>query len=346
MSDESSEAMSNEDFKQCLDALHRAAESSRSVFFAYVVIYGALLVWALNAIIYPAEQQRIGQVRDKQVETINCLVKLETLKADATDLKTIRENEDIKKCYSDLKDTSLSIFFGQDSTIFTATGAKLDFLRIDTDYIQHEINYQLDKSHELSRFNIPLIGVASDRTWLWLISMVLGPLLYYIIRDSLANLNYLLGYLYDRSLGPSRSTRLALLSVAQVVSASTQRTRTKTGDEPKGRGSFTKISMISMVLTLPIVLSILIIYDWYYFVFLPDAMQINCPGPNAADSSFTVHYLCSLGIIQKYKTFFEEPEFWGGILTIPVVAFEAVLFCQIYRLLTNLSTMHQKVRYS
>jgi len=187
-----------------------------------------------------------------------------------------------------------------------------------------------------------VIGVASDRTWLWLISMILGPLLYYVIRDSLSNVSYLLGYLYDRSLG--RSTRLALLSMVQVVTASTQRTQTRTSDGPGGRGSIAKISVISMVLTLPIVLSILIVYDWYYFV--SHGIQISCPDPNAAASSFTIQYLCRLGVIQRYTMFFEEPEFWGGILTIPVLAFEAVLFYRIYGLLTNLSMIHQKVRGS
>jgi hypothetical protein len=42
------------------------------------MIYGALLIWALNAIVYPAEQQRIGQIMNRQTEVIKCLTILET----------------------------------------------------------------------------------------------------------------------------------------------------------------------------------------------------------------------------------------------------------------------------
>jgi hypothetical protein len=340
------EAFSDEDFKLCLDALNRAAENSRSTFFAYVVIFGALLVWALNAIIFPAEQQRIGEIRTKQIYAIDCMIRVENFKdsylspsspqgkVDADKRK--QDLDAIEKCSHDLQETSLDVVYAPETGQKKLASAKVDLLRLDTEFMQHQINYQVDRSNEMSKFNIPLIGVASDRTWLWLISMILGPLLYYIIKDSLSNLHYLLNYLYDRSTG--NPTRLALLSMAQVITASAQRVpHGRASGGTSDRESIAKLIVLSLVLLLPVVLSILVLYDWQYLIR---------DGHDQCDAArvFAAQYLCKAGLITQVSNFFGEPEFWGGLLTIPALLFELALFARIIMLLRKLSEMHQLVR--
>src|SRR5689334_6410812 len=100
--------MTNEEFKQCFDVLQRSGEGARSTVYGFVLIYGALLLWALNAVIYPAEQQRLGQVTENAAVVISCLVELE-------DLNRIESISD--HCKKVLKDPSVDYRVKQAGTI-------------------------------------------------------------------------------------------------------------------------------------------------------------------------------------------------------------------------------------
>ena len=56
-------------FKHCLDSLQKSGETARSTIYTFVLVYGALLLWALNTVVWPAEQQRFGQIKG-EVQTV------------------------------------------------------------------------------------------------------------------------------------------------------------------------------------------------------------------------------------------------------------------------------------
>jgi len=345
MASESSLKMNDDDFKQCFDVLQRHGEKARSTVYTFVLVYGALLLWALNAIVYPAEQQRLGQSIRKQVEVLKCLIILETKEGsqqtgeESPQTKEFKELKE-KTCPEILHDTSL-YYRIKHSIVAEYPGAKLfDFPKIDSTYQEHVTQYQLDKSSEVARFNVPIIGIASDRTWLWLINITLGPLFYYIIRDSFTSLSYLLRNLYRSS--TDRPIRLMLLSTAQIVSSSTQKITWQ--ENPVGNkrpSSLGKLMVMSLIFMLPIYVSGLLLYDWYYFASRPG--DIAC---NIGHSNIIVRGLCVFGIKDHYSEFFEEPEFFGGLLTIPILLWEIALFLQIRKLLVGLSGLHRKIRNS
>ena len=292
--------MNDEDFKQCYDVLQRLGDSSRTVIYAFVLIYGALLLWALNAIVYPSEQQRLGLIMQKDADIIRCLASLES-----------KANLD-ERCADRLRDTSLDYRVRLDTVGIPPGTNQFDLSKIDSDYMQHELQYQLDRSSAVSQFNVPLLGVTSDRAWLWIVNITLGPLFYFLIRASLSNVRFLLTTLYDNSVG--QPVKLLLLSVTQVISSSPQRI------DLRGRSGFTssaKFVVLCLVFTLPILVSCLLLYDWFYFAVL------------VADSEFR-----------------HEPEFPGGILTIPVLLLEGWLWVNICILLSMLFGTHSKIQGS
>jgi hypothetical protein len=291
--------INDEDFKQCYDVLQRLGESSRTLIYAFVLIYGALLLWALNAIVYPSEQQRLGLIMQKDADIIRCLASLES-----------KANLD-NGCVDKLKDSSLDYRVRYDKAFGIPPGTnQFDLPKIDSDYMQHELEHQLDRSSEVSQFNVPLLGVTSDRAWLWIVNIALGPLFYLLIRSSLANVRFLLTTLCDSSAG--QPVRLLLLSVTQIISSSPQRM------DLHGRAVsmyWAKFAVLCLIFMLPILVSCLLLYDWFFFsVMLADA------------------------------EFRHEPEFIGGILTIPILLLEGWLCVNICRLLFVLSNMHNDIR--
>jgi hypothetical protein len=340
------DAMDDGDFKQCFDVIQKTGENTRSIIYVYILIFGALLIWALNAIVYPAEQSRIDQIRQKQVEGIKCLIRLEGQKAHLASDDNARDKFN-KQCSKFLQGTSLEFDIGEDGAmVFNKETEKFEVPKMDIEFMKHELQYQSDKAAELARFSVPIIGISSDRNWLWLIGVTLGPLFYYFIRDSFSNLQFLLDYVYERN--SEKPHRLALLATTQIISSSTQRMKSeeKTVDR-KTVNSTVKLTVMSLMFGIPILLLGLIFYDWCFFVTLP--REIECPSANlngAENANVVVRCLCELGVIKTYSTFFLEPEFLGGILTIPVLIFDTALFIQICKLLRGLSELHQKIRSS
>jgi hypothetical protein len=330
MSDRKPEPMSNEEFKNCFDVLQKIGENARTIIYAFVLIYGALLLWSLNAIVYPSEQQRLGQIIQKDADVIKCLVSLES----STNIDA--------NCTNELKDTSLDYRVRQDNKAFPESpgATKFDLSKIDSDYMQHEVQYQLDRSSDVARFNVPILGIASDRSWLWIVNIALGPLFYFLIRDSLTNVRYLLSNLYENSV--NQPVRLILLSVTQIVSSSTQ----KIGFYEKGTGtaktsSVAKFIVMCFVFSLPILVSGLLFYDWYQLA-VASAGSAKC-ADIGNHAGIIVNFLCHYNIVHTVSDFFYEPEFIGGILTVPVFIFEVGLFLQICGLLIILFRLHDSI---
>jgi len=294
--------MKDEDFNQCFGALQTLEESGRKLIYAFVLIYGALSLWALNALVYPSEQQRLGAIMKKDVDTIRCLIALEK----AVDID--------EKCSQNL---GSSLYYRVKAGLGSGTtlpAGLFDPSKIDSDYMLHELEYQLDRSSQVSQFNVPLFGITSDRAWLWVVNIVLGPLFYFLIRGSLGNIRFLLTALYNNCGG--RRVRLLLLAVIQIVSSSPQRIDMK-GEDSGAAKFMSRIKFISIcaIFTLPILVSGFVLYDWFYFT-----------------------------IVLRSADFRAEPEFVGGILTMPATLLEVWWWWHICILLSVLFRLHNEIR--
>jgi hypothetical protein len=358
--------LSDDEFKICLDSLQRTADTSRRIFYSYVVVFGTLLIWALNAIVYPVEQIRLDQIFHRQSGIVSCLIALETFEQKSGAQRQGAEVELRKSCgkqpssfdfeispsgaplpSADLEVSSSGNPLpadGANATQSAEVAKRIDLAKLDLDYMSHERQYQLDRSAEISHFSIPIIGTSSDRSWLWLINILLGPLFYYLIRDSAANLQRMLHYIYDNNQtrhenSLTHRTRLVLLSMVQIVSSSPRmKTPPPITEGNQGDKSIIKVNIMALILVLPIVLSALILYDWYFYVSGAEtACSIKAP-------TSIINYLCHLQIIDRYSDFFLEPEFFGGFLTIPVFTFEIFVFLKINKLLRDLSQPHGRIR--
>lgn len=315
-----------EEFRQSFDVLLRISENARKVIYAFVLIYGALLLWSLNAVLYPGEEHRREQILERDAQTAECIIELESKGASTINddcknkLKYLSLDYNIRKDHNNREgDTALGDL---------AERAHLNLAQIDSNYLQHEIQGQADRSAEIARFNVPLLGIASDRTWLWLVNLVLGPLFYFLIRDSLINVRHLLDILYKSSV--DRPVRLTLLSVTQVISASIQRADLSGQQAGTSRGTWRpKFIAICLMFALPIFVSGLLLWDWY-------SLGWSC-------TTFISKHLCFLHLTPNSE-FLWEPEFVGGILTIPITVWEIVLVTQIYRVLSKLFDLHDRIR--
>ena len=65
--------MRDEDFRDCLNSLQRNGEGFRSIVYAFIVAYGTLMLWALNAIVYPIEQDRLALLQKSAVDVLGCI---------------------------------------------------------------------------------------------------------------------------------------------------------------------------------------------------------------------------------------------------------------------------------
>ena len=57
--------MDSEDFTQLFAALQRSAETARSAFYAFVIVYAAMLFYAMNTYVYPISQHLLSGVREE-----------------------------------------------------------------------------------------------------------------------------------------------------------------------------------------------------------------------------------------------------------------------------------------
>ena len=199
----------------------------------------------------------------------------------------------------------------------------------------------------MAQFHVPILGISSDRTWIWLVNLALGPLFYYIIRDSFSNFSYLLSNLLEKL--QDKKNWMMLLSTTQIISSSTQKLSEKRSIfGRKIPSSFVKLTVMCLIFSIPIFVSGLLLYDWIYFV--SQKGDTNCLENNQSNNidypNFIIQFICHVGIKNTYSGFFQEPEFLGGMLTIPLLFCEIVLFTQICKLLKNLSGLHQKIRDS
>ena len=345
-------------FDKCFDALQRSSDNFRSGIYIFVLVFGGLLMWSLNAYLYPAEQNRIGHLKDGAVQAMQCIQQ-------GTNVKSNVSREDVltgqrswleaTQAFPECRDyLANSLYFlsarPERNDKAAATGAtkssaeweqtspplrgrmlglpisaaasgpedlRLKALDIDIDILKTQIENQHARAAGISQFNVPLLGLVSDRSWLWLISCTLGLFFYQVIVSQLSNMHRLLDYLATRI---NSEPRRLLLATNQVLTAS--------NETAGGTGNIIAWVIMRTILAMPLIALGLLFIDWHYLLFTVEVGKDPGHAP-------------ALGTINA--SFLHDPEFIGGLVAMVVAIIEVTVLLRIYRLMNELGALHRKI---
>jgi hypothetical protein len=322
--------MRDEDFRDCLNSLQRNGEGFRSIVYAFIVAYGTLLLWALNAIVYPVEQNRLGLLQKSAVDVLGCIP------SPGEDLPT----SDL--CKNMLNDTAIGYLQSRAGNHDAPTVSKLE--NIEMEYLKQQIAYQYARAAQTAELTVPFVGISSDRNWLWLINVMIGIFLLYLIRDSLANLQRMLHFMYSDTqkvarVDANQFVRTNLILMAQVITSARKRAANRKLDDLKCRFSL-KVMVMLMIFSAPLLVSGLVVYDWVWFVYENKGGMSDISG---SVNQYVFNFLWFLTSTLREPSrsgFISEPEFLGGIITVIIVVWEIKLVLTISGLLGDLSYLH------
>ena len=223
--------MKPEEFQQFFVVVQKSGDTARSAFYAFVLIYGAMLFYAANTYIYPTSQHLFSSVQDSINRSVGC-----------------GDSRAGTPCLGPLAPTST-------------------VEKINTDYSAHLLAYYQDKSAADREFHIPFVGISPDRGWFWLINIISSLLLYVMLRGSLENHLHLLEYVYNETKG--NTAQVMLLTTTQIVT-SASRSREPETSERNLYFSAEYLSAFALLL-MPIAVSCFILFDWAYLLFTADS---------------------------------------------------------------------------
>src|ERR1700693_5247142 len=152
--------MSPEDFTMLFGALQRSAETARSAFYAFVIVYAAMLFYAMNTYVYPISQHLLSAVQEQIGSARDCDP-------------------------------------GHVDPLCLKAAPPLD--RLNAEYAAHFVEYFQDRATDERVFHVPLIGLSSDRNWFWLINVAGSFLLYTLIRGAVQKYHRLAQYLFSEN---------------------------------------------------------------------------------------------------------------------------------------------------
>ena len=141
-------------------ALQRSAETARSAFYAFVIVYAAMLFYAMNTYVYPVSQHLLSTVQEQ-----------------------IGSGRDCEP--------------GHVGPLCLRAAPPLD--RLNAEYAAHVLGYFQDRSTDERVFHVPLIGLNSDRNWFWLINVAGSFLLYTLIRGAVQKYHQLAEFLFNEN---------------------------------------------------------------------------------------------------------------------------------------------------
>jgi len=140
--------------------------------------------------------------------------------------------------------------------------------------------------------------------------------------------------------------RRNLLLMAQVITSG--RSRSEPGRRPAVTDRFSfKIVVMMVIFLLPIFISGLIIYDWFWFVYLDHEAPPGDPAQHWFMADFMFRFLKLLTPSENVPIpsgFISEPEFMGGIATILIIFWEIRLVTAIARVLGRLSHLNWNIQ--
>ncbi|HEX3349335.1 MAG TPA: hypothetical protein VHS58_14655 [Acetobacteraceae bacterium] len=300
--------MDEQDFPRCFDTLQRIGESFRSSVYAFVLIYGALLLWTLNNYIFPAQQNRIGAMELQTARLASCLHL-----SDRVDLPACRDLLSHSAYHDAVADKEVP--WSNDKALIA------ELQQLDMDMRKRGLGDQIARSASTADFQVPLVGIITDRSWLWLVSCTIGLFFYQILKDQLTNFCRLFEFIAVRV--HDNPARRILLSTTQVITSS--------GITVDGRRSWTKRASMVVILALPLVIGLFQLYDYYWLLIANTG------------SHPTLVFTWPFRLVVN-GDFWHEPEgSYGGPIALIVFAIELRIFWGITKLLTKLARMHDAI---
>ena len=179
--------MEDAKFDAFFAALEKSTDRSRTVVYAFIVIYVAMLIYALNAFAYPARQRIFDEI-DRQAR---CFY-LQQMDAASC-------SEDVQKAVNELKKPPI-----RDE-------------KIEHDFWEHQYQTTYDASVAARTFRMPIVGLDSDRDLLWIIFPLIGLIGHYIVWLALRRTALLFEFLFHHN--RRDALRLRLMETTLMLSA-------------------------------------------------------------------------------------------------------------------------------
>ena len=174
--------MDKPQFDDCFKAFDKATDRVRSVVYVFIVVYIAMLFYAIAAFAYP-ERQFLYDAASHQAR---CFYDGPT---------SHKSCDDVKAALADLKE------------------APAGNTEIQRSLWTHKIQLFYDNSVALRTFKFPILGLETDRDLLWAIFPLIGLIGYCIVWSALNQMAMMFEFLVDENKGDPMRIRLVQWSL-------------------------------------------------------------------------------------------------------------------------------------
>jgi len=168
--------MTDKEFDAYFSRLDKASDSTRSIIYVFIIVYIAVLLYALNAFVYPVRQHNyediLLQVECRYDRTNKC-----------ERFKEFLDSVDVPPALKDEVEKSLW---------------------------EHKLQLFYDDSVSVRTFQFPVFGITTDRDLLWIIFPLLGVIAYLIILIALQRLVATFVFIMNRNKNDPVRLRLIL----------------------------------------------------------------------------------------------------------------------------------------
>ena len=222
--------MEKVEFDDYFKALDKASDRLRRVIYAYIIVSVAMLLYALSAFAYPAQQIAYDHLSQKascffsNFSDANC--------------KDAKEDFEDHKVAPSMKDDVNKVLW------------------------EHQLLNLYDDSVKNRSFSFPIFGLQTDRDLLWILFPLVGIIGYYIILLTLGSMIRLFVFLRDENLNDP--FRLRLIQSTLVITTPLEASGGNAGRRHGELGPFFRSLwrvLALVVCFIPIFISMLIVAD-------------------------------------------------------------------------------------
>ena len=169
--------MTDKEFDAYFSRLDKASDSTRSIIYVFIIVYIAVLLYALNAFVYPVRQYNYDDI---------------LLRVECRYDRTSKQCEQLKEF---LDKVGLPPALKDD---------------VERDLWEHELQLFYDDSVSVRTFQFPVFGITTDRDLLWIIFPLMAVIAYLIIWLALQRLVATFVFIMNRNKDDPVRLRLIL----------------------------------------------------------------------------------------------------------------------------------------
>jgi hypothetical protein len=170
-------AMTDKEFDAYFSRLDKASDSTRSIVYVFIIVYIAVLLYALNAFVYPVRQHGYDDI---------------LLRVECRYDRTSKQCEQFKEFLD---------------TVSTPPALREE---LERDLWKHKLQLFYDDSVSVRTFQLPVFGITTDRDLLWIIFPLMAVIAYLIIWLALQRLVGTFVFIMDRNKNDPVRLRLIL----------------------------------------------------------------------------------------------------------------------------------------